>query len=114
MSEYFNCNLCDKSIKINSKKKYSNSQNRKSLGMKIVSRYSVTNPDILNIYNISKNYVLDYNKIFVHNLIICKWKLHFSNTIISVEFDKWCCILDDFYLRNLLLLKNKNYQKRGH
>ena len=44
MSNYFNCKVCDKSIKIKSKKKQSNSINHKSLSMSIISRYSITNP----------------------------------------------------------------------
>ena len=54
MSDYFNCKLCDKSIKIKSKKKYLISQYLKSLSMSIISRYSVTNPDFLHIKNILK------------------------------------------------------------
>ena len=61
MSDYFNCNLCDKSIKIKSKKKHLNSQYHKSLSMSRISRYSVINPDFLHIGNILTNYVLDFN-----------------------------------------------------
>ena len=62
MSDYFNCKLCDKPFKIQSKKKHSTSQYHKSLGMSINSRNSVTNPDFLHIDKILKSYVLDYNK----------------------------------------------------
>ena len=55
MSDYFNCKLCDKSIKIKSKKNHSNSQYHKSLSMSIICRYSITNPDFLHIENIIKN-----------------------------------------------------------
>ena len=54
MTKYFNCNVCDKSIKIKSKKKHSNSINQKSLSMSVVNRYSFTNPDFLQIENIFK------------------------------------------------------------
>ena len=77
MSDCFHCNLCDKSIKIKSKKKHLNSLNHKSLSMSIISKYSVINPDFLPIENIFKKYVLDYNKKFEFYLIICKWKFIF-------------------------------------
>ena len=54
MSDYFNCKLCDKSIKIKSKNKHLNSLKHKYLSMSIISRYSVINPDFLNIDNILK------------------------------------------------------------
>ena len=85
MSNYFNCKVCDKPIKIKSKKKHLNSINQKSLNMSVVNRYSVTNLDFLKIENIFKNYVLEYNKNFSFHLILCKWKLHFSDTIVSVK-----------------------------
>ena len=37
MTDYFNCNLCDKSIKIKSKKKHLNSINHKSLSKSVVN-----------------------------------------------------------------------------
>ena len=49
MSDYFNCKLCDISIKIKSKQKHLNSINLKSLSMSVVNRYSITNPGFLNI-----------------------------------------------------------------
>ena len=65
MSDYFNCKLCDKSIKTKSKKKHLNSQYHKSLSMSIISRDSVTNPDFLHIESILKNYILDHKKICI-------------------------------------------------
>ena len=64
MSEYFNCKLCDKSIKTKSKTKHSISTNHKFLSNRILFRYIVPNPDFLHIENILKNYVLDHNKKF--------------------------------------------------
>ena len=98
MSYYFNCKLCDKSNEIKSKKKHLNSQYHKTLSVSIISRYSVTNPDFLHIENLLKNYVLDYNKKFAFYLIICKWKIHFSDTIVSVKSNTWYNISDGFFL----------------
>ena len=55
--------------------------------MSIISRYTVTNPDFLHIDNILTNYVLDYNKKLAFYLIECKWKLPFSDTIVSNKSD---------------------------
>ena len=55
MSEYFNCKLCDKSIKIKSKKKHLNSTNHKYLSDSIIFSYIIQNPDFLKIDNALKN-----------------------------------------------------------
>ena len=62
MSDYFNCKLCDKSIRIKSKKKHTNSFNYKYLSDSKIFRYIIQNPDFLKKDNTLKNYVLDYNK----------------------------------------------------
>ena len=62
MSEYFNCKLCDKGIKMKSKKKHLNSIYHRYLSDSIIIRYIIQNPDFLNIDNTLKNYVVDYNK----------------------------------------------------
>ena len=105
MSDYFNCKLCDKSIKNKSRKKPLNSQYHKSLS--IISRYSVTNSDFLHVYKILTNYVLDYNKKFAFYPIICKWKLHFPDTIVFVKSDTCYSDSAGYYLRNFLLSKIK-------
>ena len=88
MSDYFHCELREKSIKIRSKKKHLNSKNHKSLTKSIICKYTIENPSFLHIENILKNYVNDYNKKFEFYLISCKWKLHFSDTIINVKSDR--------------------------
>ena len=67
--------------------------------------------------DIIKNYVEDHNKKFKIYLIYCKWKLHFSNTIIDVESDnllnlqpKHSC----WKLRSYLISKIENYESDGH
>ena len=76
MSDYFHCELCDKSIKIKSKKKHLNSQYHKSLTRSIICKYTVKNPSFLHVEDILKNFD-DYNKKFEFYLIFCKWKLLF-------------------------------------
>ena len=92
--------LCDKSIKTKSKEKQLNSQYHRSLSMSIISRYSVTNPDFLHIEMILKNYVLKFYKNFPFYLIICKWKLHFSDTIGIVKPNTWYSVSAGYYLIN--------------
>ena len=55
MSDYFYCELCDKSFKSRSKKKHSNSQYHKSLTESVISKYSVSNPSFLHVEDRFKN-----------------------------------------------------------
>ena len=55
MNEHFNCKLCDKSIKIKSIKKQSNSTIHKYLSDSIIFRYIIQNPDFLKIDKTLKN-----------------------------------------------------------
>ena len=79
--------------------------------MSIISRYSVTNTDFLHMENILKNYVLEYNKKFVFYLIICKWKLLFSDTIVSVKSTTWYSVSAGYFLRHFVLSKIQFYVK---
>ena len=88
MSYYFYCALCDKSINIKSKKKHINSQSHRSLTNKIIHKINIKNPNFLQIQNILQKHVDDYNKKFDFYSIYCKWKLHFSDTIIDVKSDR--------------------------
>ena len=81
--------------------------------MSIISRYSVTNPDFFHVEHILKNCVDDYNKKFTFHLIICKWSLNFSDTIISVKSDTWFSISAGFHLRNFILSKIKYFERHG-
>ena len=85
MSDFFHCELCDKSIKIKSEKKHLNSQYHKSLTN---SKYTVKNPSFLHAEDIIKNFVDEYNKKIESYLISCEWNLHFSETIINVKPDR--------------------------
>ena len=112
MSNYFNCKVCHKSIK--SKKKHLNCQYYKSLSMNIISRYNVPNPDFLQIESILKNYILDSNKKFAFYLIICKWKINFSDTIIDVKSARWYSVSGGYYLRDFVLSKLEFFERHGH
>ena len=114
MSKYFIRKLCDKSIKIKSKKKHLNSQYHKSITMCIFSRYSVKNPDFLHIEKIIKNYILDYDKKLAFYIVICKWTLPFYDTIISGKSNRLYSIYACFYIRKFLLSKIKSLESYGH
>ena len=115
MSDYFHCELCNKSIKLRSKKKHLNSRYHKSLSESIISKYSVENPSFLHMEDILKKYVDDYNKKFVLYIIICKWKLHFSDTIINVKSNRLYNIhRPGWELRPYLISKIEYMENYGH
>ena len=115
MSDYFHCDLCDKSIKIRSKKRHINSKNHKSLTKSIICKYTIENPSFLHIENILKNYVDDYNKKFEFYLIFCKWKLHFSDTINNVKSVRLYNIFRaGWNLRRNLMSKIEYLENDGH
>ena len=115
MSDYFNCDICDKSINIKSKKRHLNSGYHKYLSSCIISKYKVENPSFLHMQDILKKYVDGYNKKFVLYIIICKWKLHFSDNIINVESNRLYNInRPSWSLRSYLLSKIKDFENKGH
>ena len=115
MSNYFHCDICDKSIKIRSKKRHLNSQYHQSLTKSIICKYIVENPSFLHMKDILKNYVDDYNKKFVFYIFICKWKLYFSDTIINIKSDRLYNIHPfGWNLRRSLMSKIKKLENDGH
>ena len=117
MSNYFHCDLCDKSIKIKSKKKHLNSQYHKSLTERIIYKYTVKNPSFLHMEDILKNYVDDHNKKFNFYLLSCKWKLHFSDTISDVKYDRLYNLQrkhSSWKLRPYLISKIEDFESDCH
>ena len=98
--------MCDISVKIKSKKKHINSRAHRSLTNKIIHKINIKNPNFLQIENILQKHVDDYNKKFEFYLIYCKWKLHFSDTIIDMKSDELCNLFPPSWkLRKFLLSK---------
>ena len=114
MSACFYCNICDKSIKVRSKKKPLNSQYHKSSIKSIISRYSVLNPNFIHIEDFLKDYVDDYNKLFEFYLIFCSWKLHFWDNIINVKSDRLYIINRGWNLRKILISKIESFESYGY
>ena len=75
MNDHFNCESCDKTIKIKSMKRYLKSQYHETLSKSFVYRYINPYPDFSQIENILKKFILECNKKFECYVIICKRKL---------------------------------------
>ena len=115
MSNYFHCEICDKSVNIKSKNRHLNSRHHKSPSACIISKYTVENPNFLHMQDILKKYVDYYNKKFVIYIIICKWKLHFSDIIINVESNRLYNIhRGGWKLRSYLISKIEDQEYNGH
>ena len=115
MSNYFHCDCCDKLIRIRSKKMHLNSQSHKSISRSIICKHTVKNPSFLHMNDILEKCVDDYNKKFVLYIIICKWKLHFSDTITNVKSDKLYNIyIPRRKLRSYLISKIEDFESDGH
>ena len=98
MSDYY-CDICDKTIKIKSKRKHLKSQHHQTLTNTIISRYHIPNPNFLDIENILIKYVNDYEKNFVLYLIICKCKLIFNDLTYKFKFKRMYNIQRYYSLR---------------
>ena len=107
MSDYFHCDICDETLKIKSKKNHLSSQSQYYFDKNIVARYRVNKPEFLQIENILKSHIRNYNKRFALYSVICKWKLNFSITIIDVKSKHWWSVSYRFNLTKFLLLKIK-------
>ena len=115
MCDSFYCDICDKSVNIKSRKRHLNSRYHKSLSACIISKYTVKNPSFLHMQDILKKYVDDYNKKFVLYIIICKWKIHFSDIIINIESNRLYNInRDGWKLRSYLISKIEDQEYNGH
>ena len=86
MSYY--CNICDKTIKMRSKKKHLVSKFHKRLYYSFFIRFWIRNPEFLKIEDILKKRVDEYQKTFEYFVIICEWKLVFDNNITFCEKTK--------------------------
>ena len=54
------CKVCDRSVKIKSKKKHLNSQTHKNIDdREVIRRYRIENPDFFQVENILKKYILE-------------------------------------------------------
>ena len=115
MSNYFYCEICDKSIKIKSKKRHQNSRYHKSLTNSIICKYTVEDPNFFHMNDILKKYVEEYNKKFGIYIIICEWKLHFSDTIINIKSDRlYNLYIPRRKLRPYLISKIDDFESKGY
>ena len=63
MSDFY-CDICDRTIKLKYKMKHLYTRLHRFLSMSVVNRYCVNNPTFLQIEDILKKRVYDYNKRF--------------------------------------------------
>ena len=75
MGDYFNCKLCDKLVKIRSKKKHLKARDHKSLSESIIFRYNNLNPDFTKVDEILSKYVNVYNESYEQYEVRCLLKL---------------------------------------
>ena len=113
MSEHYDCKICDKSIKIISKKKHLDSKEQYFSDKNTVARYYIKNPDFFQIENLLQSYVLNHDKKFGLYSFMCQWKLNFSDTIINIKLPLRLNFVYYFNLRTFLLSKLGYYEKRG-
>ena len=99
MSDY-SCNVCDKANKLKYKRKHLNTKSHRALSMSINKTYCIKNPQFFEIEEILKKYVNIYNKKFALSLIVCTWKLHFTDTIIHVKSEKLYNIHCEYHFHN--------------
>ena len=115
MSDCFYCDICDKSIKIKSKKRHQKSRYHKSLTNSIICKYTVEDPNFFHMNDILKKYVEEYNKKFGIYIIICEWKLHFSDTIINIKSDRlYNLYIPRRKLRPYLISKIDDFESKGY
>ena len=112
MSGYY-CTICDKAIKLKYKTKYLDTKSHRALSTSVFNTYFIKNPQVFEIEDILKIYVNIYKKYFEVHLIICKWKLQFTNTIIHVKYEKLYNIHHGWELRRYLITNIECYSRRG-
>ena len=102
-------------LKMNPKKKHSNSQYRKSLTRSIICKYTVKNPSFLHVEDKLKTFVGEYYKKFEFYLIFCRWKLHFSDTIKNVKSDRYYKVhRASWNSRRNLISRIEYFESNGH
>ena len=109
MNLNFYCDVCDKSIKMKSKRKHIVSKFHKRLYYSIVNKYCIRNPEFFKIEDILKKHVDNYRKDFEYFVIICEWKLVFDNNIIIFEKTREHDNTYTFWNLKLFLLEKINY-----
>ena len=109
MNLNFYCDVCDKSIKMKSKRKHLVSKFHKRLYHSIVTKYVIKNSEFFKIEDILWKHVDNYQKDFEYLVIICEWKLVFDNNIIFCEKTKE--YNNTYHIRDLkiFLLEKVNY-----
>ena len=110
----FHCKVCDKSIKIKSEKRHQKSQNHQALTKSINSRYYIKNPNFVDVEELLRKYVNDYNKKSGLYLIICKFENIFNDLTYDFKISRMYNSHPYYYLRNTLISKIDYFTIEAH
>ena len=111
MSEHFHCEICDKTIEQKSKRRHQKTRLYFIYDESVVNRYRSNIPDFTHTEEILKKHILNHNKRIRFYIVIYKWKLNFSNSIIIVSKDRWWSNTYYSKPKSFLLSKIKHYEK---
>ena len=95
----YQCNTCDKTIKLKQRNKRLNTKSHKTSSMSIIKRICVKSPNFFEIEDILKKHVDDYNERFGFCNFICEWKLDFDSVLICVRSDNKMNTIDSWDLK---------------
>ena len=112
MGDYY-CNSGDKTIKLKHKKKHLNTKSHMFFSESTINKYSVKNPELIEIEKILQKHVSSFNKRFEIYHILCKWKLQFVDTIIYVKSKRMYTNGLHCGLRKYLLRKIDYFRRQG-
>ena len=73
--------------------------------MSIINRYHVKNPTFLEIEDISKKHVYEYNESFGFHILIWEWILDSDKVIKCVKLERKCILHSFWDLRRYLISK---------
>ena len=100
------CNVCDKLFKKKNVNKHNRSKRHIGLSSLVVNRFTVKNPELMDIDNILKKYRNVYDRKFESYSINCYFNTVFDkNQIIIVKLKRMISIVRPTFIRQKLLKK---------
>ena len=83
----YNCVVCDKTIKLQSKNNHLKSLTHNQYGKSIRTNHTAWNPNLFDIDELFNDYITDQNKHFGVFLFKCEFKLDVKNLSLHIEID---------------------------
>ena len=112
MGEYY-CNLCDRTFKLKYKEKHLYAKSHMGFSESIINEYCVENPKLIELEEIKKKHVKNYDRRFEFYHIIRKRKLQFVDTVICVKFKKLYSDNTNWGLASFFMKKIENFGRQG-